>query len=105
MTMPGVQMPHCAPLNSANACCSGWSSPSPSMVVTSAPSTWATGIRHEQTGSPSTSTVHAPHSPSPQPSFVPVSPRSSRSTSSKRLRPGTRSSRSRPFTLTRMPPP
>ena len=37
-----------------------------------APSTWQTGTRHESTGAPSSRTVHAPHSPSPQPSFVPV---------------------------------
>src|SRR5688572_25723817 len=50
-----------------------------------APCTCATGTRHEFTASPSTSTVHAPHSPSPQPSFVPVSPHSSRSTSRRRV--------------------
>ena len=43
------------------------------------------GTRHELTGRPSTSTVHAPHSPSPHPSLVPVSPQSSRSTSSSRF--------------------
>src|SRR5262249_53415166 len=37
------------------------------------------------TGAPSTSTVQAPHSPSPQPSLVPVSPQSSRNTSSSRF--------------------
>src|SRR6476620_9920331 len=54
------------------------------MLTTVAPSAWATGTRHEQTGCPSISTVQAPHSPSPQPSFVPVRPRSLRSTSSSR---------------------
>src|SRR5213076_1841462 len=38
--------------------------------------------RQERTGVPSTSTVQVPHSPSSQPCFVPVSPASSRSTSS-----------------------
>ena len=38
--------------------------------------------RHESCGSPSTSTVQAPHSPSSQPCLVPVSCRSSRSSSS-----------------------
>ena len=54
MIMPGVQMPHCAPPCSTNARCSGCSPPSPSIVVTRAPWTCATGTRHEFTGSPST---------------------------------------------------
>ena len=54
----------------------------------SAVGTWQTGTRHESTGAPSTRTVHAPHSPSPQPSFVPVSARSSRRTSRSRRMPG-----------------
>ena len=37
------------------------------------PSIWQIGTRHESTRAPSTRTVHAPHSPSPQPSLVPVS--------------------------------
>ena len=56
----------------------------PSIVVTDAPSTCNTGVRQLLTSSPSTSTAHAPHSPSPQPSFVPVSCNSTRSTSSSR---------------------
>src|SRR5580704_10160619 len=42
------------------------------MVSTSRPSTWPTSIRQEFTGSPSTITVHAPQSPTSQPSFAPV---------------------------------
>ncbi len=42
------------------------------------------GTRQLFTSAPSISTAHAPHSPSPQPSFVPVRPSSSRSTSSRR---------------------
>jgi len=38
--------------------------------------------KHDSTGVPSSSTVQVPHSPSSQPCFVPVSPRSSRKTSS-----------------------
>src|SRR5712664_1415344 len=45
--------------------------------------------RQLSTTSPSIRTEHAPHSPSPQPSFVPVTPRSSRSTSSNRREPTT----------------
>ena len=51
---------------------------SPSIVVTRLPATCATGTRHAFTGTSSTRTVQAPHWPSPHPSFVPVSPHSSR---------------------------
>ena len=74
--MPGVQIPHCAAPISTNARCSGDEPPPrarPSTVTIRAPCAWAAGTRQRMTGSPSISTVHAPHSPSPQPSFVPVS--------------------------------
>ena len=45
----------------------------PSTVVTSCPSTACASTRQERTGTPSTSTVQAPHSPSSQPCLVPVS--------------------------------
>src|SRR5262249_100879 len=51
----------------------------PSIVVTFLPSTWLTGVIHEWVGAPSTCTRHTAHSPMPQPNFVPVSFRSSRS--------------------------
>ena len=79
-----MQNPHWAAPVSRNACWSGWSrSPaaSPSTVVTVVPSASTASIRHESTLRPSTRTVHAPHSPTRQHSFVPVRPRSSRSTS------------------------
>ena len=57
------------------------------------------GTRQEFTGTPSMSTVHAPHSPSPQPSLVPVTPQSSRSTSSRRFMGGTRTRRRFPLTV------
>ena len=53
---------------------------------------------------PSTTTVHAPHSPSPQPSFVPVRPQSSRSTSSRRVIGCTRSDTRVPFSTKTMGP-
>src|SRR5437773_8165934 len=53
------------------------------MVVTRLPATDATGRAQDRTATPSTSTVQAPHSDSPQPYFVPVKSRSSRNTSSK----------------------
>ena len=46
----------------------------PSIVVIAAPSACSTGVRQLFTSSPFTSTEHAPHSPSPQPSLVPVRP-------------------------------
>src|SRR5262249_30546893 len=54
----------------------------PSTVTMLAPSAWQTGTRQLFTSLPSTSTEHAPHSPSPQPSFTPVNLRSTRSASS-----------------------
>src|SRR5690349_6317213 len=51
------------------------------MVVTSrSPTVW-TSVMHESTGTPSSWTVHAPQCPSPQATFVPVSPSGSRSVS------------------------
>ena len=41
---------------------------------------------HELTTFPSSSTVQLPQSPVPQPSFVPISPRSTRKASSRRVR-------------------
>src|SRR5262245_36496701 len=41
-----------------------------------------TGVTHERAGTPSTRTVHAPQSATPQPNFVPVRPSTSRSTQS-----------------------
>src|SRR3954447_11788309 len=55
------------------------------MVSTLRPAHSSASTRHDSTGSPSSSTVQAPHSPSSQPCLVPVRPRSSRRTSSKVL--------------------
>ena len=105
MSIPGVQIPHWAPPASRKAACrpSRWSSSgaSPSTVEMDAPSTWQSGTRHESTGAPSSRTVQAPHSPSPQPSFVPVSARSSRRTSRSRRMPGTSSSTASALTVNR----
>ncbi len=86
ISMPGVQMPHCAAPWRRNAACSRASPApaSPSTVVTARPATRAAGVRQAQTGWPSTSTVQAPQSPASQPTLVPVSPASSRSTSESR---------------------
>ncbi len=53
------------------------------MVVIFFPEASAAEVRHERAGRPSRRTVHAPHCPSPQPYFVPVSSRLSRNTESR----------------------
>ena len=57
----------------------------PSTVVTARPSTSPTSVRQALTGSPSTSTMQAPHSPSPQPSLVPGEPEALAQTEEQRL--------------------
>ena len=61
----------------------------PSMVVRVALLAWRAGIRQELASSPLKRMAQAPHSPSPQPSFVPVRWRSSRRTSRRRFMGGT----------------
>src|SRR5579862_359264 len=60
---------------------------SPSRVVTARPSKAVTGSSHEVVALPSTRTVQAPQTPSPQPYFAAVRPSSSRRTA-RRLRSG-----------------
>src|ERR1039458_6570899 len=52
------------------------------MVTTCFPAMSLTGTEQDLTACWSTTTVHAPHSPAPQPNLVPVRPRSERSTHS-----------------------
>src|SRR5687768_5484424 len=59
----------------------------------------ATRVTQERAAAPSSSTVHAPHCPSPQPYLLPVSPKSPRRIAS-RLSPGSAST-SRLVPLTR----
>src|SRR6188768_1419940 len=54
---------------------------------------------HERTGWPSTSTVHAPHCPSPHPYFAPVRPSVSRSSQSSFESGWTSTVRGAPFTV------
>src|SRR5690606_18815168 len=75
-------------------------SPNPSTVVIRAPSTSAANTRHELTLRPSRITVHAPHSPSTQHFFAPVSSSSSRSSSRRYFPGGASTTRSSPLTLT-----
>src|SRR6266478_8811373 len=53
-TCPGVQKPHCTASARTKASTSGWSR-SPSIVVTSRPSTVWTSVMQERVGTPSTS--------------------------------------------------
>src|SRR5580704_3381738 len=82
MICPGWQYPHCGTCSAIHACCTGCelSADNPSMVVIFFDPTEETGVWHERTASPSRCTVHAPHSPIPQPYFVPVMLSLSRST-------------------------
>src|SRR5215207_8840362 len=72
-----------------NACWSGCSAAppaNPSTVVISRPSYCTARARQELIRSPSARTVHAPHAPWLQPFFEPVSPRWSRTRSSRDTR-------------------
>src|SRR2546427_11400223 len=71
----------------------------PSTVCTRRPAQARPNTKQDSTGMPSTSTVQVPHSPSSQPCFVPVRPRSSRSTSSRVLCGAEPSSAGSPFSL------
>src|SRR5436305_9383431 len=68
------------------------------MVVTFLPASCETGVEQERIGFPSTCRVQAPHSPAPQPNFVPVSCRVSRTTQSNGVSGGTETVFSLPLT-------
>src|SRR5207302_6195334 len=72
---------------------------SPSMVVTLLPAASASGVMHERMARPLSSTVHAPHTPTPQPYFVPSRPRRSPNTHSSGMRPSASTSRPTPLTI------
>src|SRR5581483_7871775 len=103
ITKPGVQNPHCSPCSSRNACWTGLNPPSrgamPSIVVIAAPSACTANIRHDRTATPSTITVHAPHTPCSHPRCVPVSAQSSRRKSASVLRASTYPRCRSPFTV------
>src|SRR5437867_10166547 len=69
------------------------------MVVIGLPCTAASRVRHERTGRPSTSTVQAPHWPSPQPYLVPVRSSSSRRTARRVVSGSTSTSLGWPLTI------
>src|SRR6185437_2296982 len=71
----------------------------PSTVVTALPATLVAGTRQLATGTPSNRTVHAPQTPDPQTSLVPVSRRSSRITSTSRASVSSAKASERPLML------
>src|SRR5262245_40637575 len=98
--MPEVQKPHWAAKCSMNAVCRGCRlGPSlrPIAVSTSRPLQVSASVRQERCGSPSTSTVHTPHVPCPQPYLGDVSPTPRRSTLSKLSPPSTNTALSDPL--------
>ena len=72
-TWPGVQKPHCIASARTKASISGCSR-SPSIVVTSLSSAAWTSVIQDNTGTPSTRTVHAPQWPSPHAILVSCEP-------------------------------
>src|SRR5579884_2672967 len=101
---PRVQKPHWAAPWVAKATWSGWTRPpsaSPRRVTTSRPSIRPIRTRQLLTGSPSRSTVHVPHTPSPHPSLTSVIPRSSRRTWRRVRCAGARIRRSSPLRVSR----
>ena len=89
----------------SNAACRSAISPesdTPSMVSTLAPSHCTASIRQPRTISPSTRTVQAPQTPCSQPTWLPVSARSSRRKSTSVLRASTRLVTVSPLTVSVM---
>src|SRR6516165_1694165 len=80
MIWPAWQYPHCGTLKARQAFCTGClpCGSRPSIVVTERPETSLTAVMQARVAAPSTWTVQAPHSATPHPYFVPVSPNSSR---------------------------
>src|ERR1051326_7176750 len=82
MIIPDWQYPHCGPSFSTHAFCTLCSAPlvaRPSMVVIFLPTAAETGMTHDRNALPSTWTVQAPQTATPQPYLVPVRPTCSRS--------------------------
>src|SRR4051812_36472134 len=69
------------------------------MVVIWMPSLWTANIRQDRTGTPSSSTVQAPHTPCSQPACAPVRPNWSRRQSSNVVRGSTSAERISPLIL------
>src|SRR5258705_10537040 len=75
MIWPDWQYPHCGTRSAIHAFCTGWleSAERPSIVVMDLPAISDTWVWQENARLPSMCTMHAPHSPAPQPNLVPVS--------------------------------
>jgi hypothetical protein len=71
----------------------------PSIVVTLAEPTEEIGVMHDRVGVPSICTVQAPHSPAPQPNFVPVICITSRSAQSNGMSGSASTERTLPLTV------
>ncbi len=102
MISPGVQNPHCTAPASTKAAWTSDGDPNgamPSIVTIGWPTAAAAITRHEHTNTPSSMTLHEPHSPCSQAPLVPINPSRSRSTSS-RLSPSHESVTSRAAPLT-----
>src|ERR1700730_16496692 len=69
------------------------------MVRISLPAAALTGVMHDRIASPFLCTVQAPHRAMPQPNFVPVSPRMSRTYHNRGILGSPSKGRSIPFTL------
>src|SRR5712675_2233840 len=102
MIWPDWQYPHCTTSRSSQAV---WIlapaavAPTASMVVISEVPMLSIGVIQERVATPSTCTVQAPQSATPQPNFVPVMPSTSRNTHKRGVSPSTSTDRSRPLTL------
>src|SRR5579863_5784755 len=85
MICPDWQYPHCGTCSAIQASCSlatialcSPCCPATSIVVMVLPCAFSHDVEHERTALPSRCTVQQPHSATPQPNFVPVSPTTSR---------------------------
>src|SRR6266853_4313034 len=92
MIWPDWQYPHCTTSRSSQAV---WIlapaavAPTASMVVISEVPMLSIGVIQERVATPSTCTVQAPQSATPQPNFVPVMPSTSRNTQRSGVSPST----------------
>src|SRR5208337_4155923 len=104
MIIPGVQKPHWSASCSTKAFCkrpSSFPCARPSMVMIFFPWAFTARVMQEQTARPSSSTVHAPHSPWSHVRLVPVRFRRSRRASTRVTRGSSRRTCSLPFTFSR----
>src|SRR3974390_1712825 len=99
MIWPDWQYPHCGTCSAIQAFCNGCLPFRPSIVVTFLPATFQTATRQERIAFSSIWTVQAPHLPEPQPNFVPVSFRCSRTIQSNGVSASASTVATLPFTV------